>query len=177
MSSPNFSPLTVFFTMAQCSFVVRGVERLLRPPPRTILGHKNLACFGLGRGDLACVHWFAEVKHSTLASSAHITGTSIVRIKNGRFVEAWQNWDAAGLTAQLADTPPPRLLSHFAGHGQRSSFRPQKRSPRANGENHSRQGASNCLRFGLRFASTLSRSPVPQPRFQPNDDLCPCPAK
>jgi hypothetical protein len=24
-----------------------------------------------------------------------------VRIKDGQFIEAWQNWDAAGLTQQL----------------------------------------------------------------------------
>jgi len=64
----------------------------------------------LAEGDLACVHWFADVKHSTSGKSAHITGTSIVRIKDGRFVEAWQNWDAGGLAAQLADTPPAPLF-------------------------------------------------------------------
>ncbi len=64
----------------------------------------------LAEGDLACVHWFAEVKHSTSGKSAHITGTSIVRIKDGRLVEAWQDWDAAGLATQLADTPPTPLF-------------------------------------------------------------------
>ena len=29
-------------------------------------------------------------------------GISIVRVKDGRFIEAWQNWDAAGLAAQLS---------------------------------------------------------------------------
>jgi len=58
----------------------------------------------LAEGDLACIHWFAEVKHSSTGKSAHITGTSIVRIKDGRFLEAWQNWDAAGLAGQLSDT-------------------------------------------------------------------------
>jgi len=31
-----------------------------------------------------------------------LTGTSIVRVKDCQFVEGWQNWDAAGLAAQLA---------------------------------------------------------------------------
>ena len=31
-----------------------------------------------------------------------ITGTSVVRIANNQFVEAWQNWDAASLAALLA---------------------------------------------------------------------------
>lgn len=60
----------------------------------------------LAEGDLACVHWFSECKHNATGKTAHVTGTSIVRIKEGRFVEAWQNWDAAGMGAQLADHPP-----------------------------------------------------------------------
>jgi|SRR5205085_1215068 len=62
----------------------------------------------LAEGDLACVHWFSECKHNATGKIAHITGTSIVRIKDGRFIEAWQNWDAAGMAAQLfgeASTP------------------------------------------------------------------------
>ena len=38
-----------------------------------------------------------------------LTGTSVVRVVEGRFVEAWQNWDAAGLAAQLSDQPPAQL--------------------------------------------------------------------
>jgi predicted SnoaL-like aldol condensation-catalyzing enzyme len=64
----------------------------------------------LAEGDLTCVHWFSEVKHAATGKSAHITGTSIVRIKDGRFVEAWQNWDAAGLAAQLSDGPAKPLF-------------------------------------------------------------------
>jgi len=63
----------------------------------------------LAEGDLACVHWFSELKHDATGKTAHITGTSIVRIRDGRFVEAWQNWDAAGLAAQLSGEPPPQL--------------------------------------------------------------------
>jgi predicted SnoaL-like aldol condensation-catalyzing enzyme len=56
----------------------------------------------LAEGDLACVHWFAEFKHNASDKMAHITGTSIVRIKDGRFAEAWQNWDAAAMAAQIS---------------------------------------------------------------------------
>ena len=64
----------------------------------------------LAEGDLICVHWFSEVKRTAIGKSAHITGTSIVRIKDGRFVEAWQNWDAAGLAAQLSGQPTTPLF-------------------------------------------------------------------
>jgi len=56
----------------------------------------------LAEGDLACIHWNATFRHTTTQKPAQITGTSIVRIKDGRFVEAWQNWDAAGLAAQMS---------------------------------------------------------------------------
>jgi len=30
-----------------------------------------------------------------------VTGTSVARVENGRIVEAWQNWDAAHMYAQI----------------------------------------------------------------------------
>jgi predicted SnoaL-like aldol condensation-catalyzing enzyme len=55
----------------------------------------------LAEGDLACLHWSAEFRHTGRGKAVSITGTSIVRIKDGKFVEAWQNWDAEGLARQL----------------------------------------------------------------------------
>ncbi len=31
----------------------------------------------------------------------HITGISIVRVENGKFVEAWQNWDALKMMQEI----------------------------------------------------------------------------
>jgi predicted SnoaL-like aldol condensation-catalyzing enzyme len=64
----------------------------------------------LAEGDLACIHWNASFKHTRTGKPAEITGTSIVRIQDGRFVEGWQNWDAAGLRAQLYDEPEKPLF-------------------------------------------------------------------
>ena len=64
----------------------------------------------LAEGDLACVHWFCISKHNATGKSTEITGTSIVRVKDGRFVEAWQNWDAASLASQLSLTPSAPLF-------------------------------------------------------------------
>lgn len=58
----------------------------------------------LAEGDLACVHWSASFVQTATGKPVHLTGTSIVRIRNGQFVEAWQNWDAAALAAQIAQT-------------------------------------------------------------------------
>lgn len=55
----------------------------------------------LAEGDLACVHWSAKFVHTGSGTPVRLTGTSVVRIRDGQFVEAWQNWDAAGLAAQL----------------------------------------------------------------------------
>ena len=55
----------------------------------------------LAEGDHACVHWSCSMIHAATQKALHLTGTSVVRIENGRFAEAWQNWDAAHLYAQL----------------------------------------------------------------------------
>ena len=64
----------------------------------------------LAEGDLACIHWNASFKHTATGKPAEVTGTSIVRIKDGRFVEAWQNWDAAALRAVLYGEPEKPLF-------------------------------------------------------------------
>jgi predicted SnoaL-like aldol condensation-catalyzing enzyme len=65
--------------------------------------------FAIAEGDLACVHWFSQVKEAATGKTAHVTGTSIVRVKDGRFIEGWQNWDHASLAAQLSGTAPTPL--------------------------------------------------------------------
>jgi predicted SnoaL-like aldol condensation-catalyzing enzyme len=57
----------------------------------------------LSEGDLTCLHWTAEFLHKSTSRRMKVNGTSIVRVKNGQFVEAWQNWDAAHLATQLAE--------------------------------------------------------------------------
>ena len=55
----------------------------------------------LAERDRVCVHWSCSLVHTATRKPLHITGTSVVHIENGRFVEAWQNWDAAHLHTQL----------------------------------------------------------------------------
>jgi predicted SnoaL-like aldol condensation-catalyzing enzyme len=55
----------------------------------------------LAEGDLVCVRWSADCVHTPTRTTVNLTGISIVRIKDGQFIEAWQNWDAAGLLAQI----------------------------------------------------------------------------
>lgn len=55
----------------------------------------------VAEGDLVCLHWAADLRHTATSQPLKITGTSVVRIQDAHFAEAWQNWDAAGLSAQL----------------------------------------------------------------------------
>jgi len=55
----------------------------------------------LAEGDLACVHWSIGCLHTPSGTPVNLTGISVVRVRNGQFVEAWQNWDEAGLAAQV----------------------------------------------------------------------------
>jgi predicted SnoaL-like aldol condensation-catalyzing enzyme len=55
----------------------------------------------LAEGDRVCLHWRATGTHTATGKETDITGTSLVRIENGQFVEAWQNWDAGTMHTQL----------------------------------------------------------------------------
>jgi predicted SnoaL-like aldol condensation-catalyzing enzyme len=57
----------------------------------------------LAEGNHACVHWNCSMIHAGTKKALQLTGTSVVRIENGQFAEAWQNWDAAHLQAQLTE--------------------------------------------------------------------------
>ena len=55
----------------------------------------------LAEGDLASLRWSVTARHKASGKQTQVSGISIVRIRDGKFVEAWQNWDQAGLVAQL----------------------------------------------------------------------------
>jgi steroid delta-isomerase-like uncharacterized protein len=62
-------------------------------------------------GDFACLRWSSTMRHTGDAlgmpatnKQLHTSGMSFVRFKDGRFAEAWQNWDMLGLIQQITDT-------------------------------------------------------------------------
>ena len=55
----------------------------------------------LAEGEFASLRWSVRCRHKASGRDVSLSGISIVRIRNGRFVEGWQNWDAAGVAAQL----------------------------------------------------------------------------
>jgi steroid delta-isomerase-like uncharacterized protein len=59
-------------------------------------------------GDTAVTRWTVNGTHRgdlpTLPASGKsfsVTGITIARLRNGKFVESWNNWDALGLMQQL----------------------------------------------------------------------------
>lgn len=55
----------------------------------------------LCEGDLVSLRWTVDCRDRATGKSLSTSGISIVRVRDGRFIEAWQNWDAAGIEAQL----------------------------------------------------------------------------
>ncbi len=67
-------------------------------------------------GDFVCLRWSATMRHTGDAlgmpathKQLHTSGISIVRVKEGRFAEAWQNWDMLGVTQQITNTAQAKL--------------------------------------------------------------------
>jgi ketosteroid isomerase-like protein len=64
----------------------------------------------ISEGDMVCMRWSSTAKHANTGKPLEVTGISILRFKDGRLVEAWQNWDQYGLLQQLGDTAPKSLF-------------------------------------------------------------------
>jgi predicted SnoaL-like aldol condensation-catalyzing enzyme len=68
----------------------------------------------ISEGDLVCMRWSSTAKESATGKQLQVTGMSLLRFQDGRFVEAWQNWDQHGLLQQLTD-PAPKSFFQTAG--------------------------------------------------------------
>lgn len=62
----------------------------------------------LAEGDRVCLPWTFTARHTgnglgvaPTNRSVNVTGITIVRIANGKFIEGWQNWDMLGLMQQI----------------------------------------------------------------------------
>ncbi|MEO8096936.1 MAG: ester cyclase [Acidobacteriota bacterium] len=62
----------------------------------------------LAQDDRLCIRWTFQATHTgdglglpASGKRVHITGITLVRIKDGKMVEAWQNWDMLGLMHQV----------------------------------------------------------------------------
>jgi predicted ester cyclase len=66
----------------------------------------------IAEGDKVCFRWSFEGRHSGhglgLAPTdrkVSTTGMAILRVQNGKLIEAWQNWDMLGLLEQIKSEP------------------------------------------------------------------------
>ena len=62
----------------------------------------------ISEGDLVCLRWSVKMRHTgdglgmpATGKQLQASGMSMVRFANGRFAEAWQNWDMLGLMEQI----------------------------------------------------------------------------
>jgi predicted SnoaL-like aldol condensation-catalyzing enzyme len=105
---------TIFELLPESAILHDGAEQY-RGPEEFARFHDSLhsqfsnfkitPIISLAEGDHVCVHWSCSMIHAATQKAVQLTGTSVVRIENGRFDEAWQNWDAAHLYAQLTGRP------------------------------------------------------------------------
>jgi hypothetical protein len=102
----------VIFELLDPACVIYDSDTPIRGPQEFAAFYDNLQSqfsdfrvtphIALAEGELASLRWSVQCRHKASGRAVSLSGMSMVRIRNGRFVEAWQNWDAAGLTAQLA---------------------------------------------------------------------------
>jgi len=64
----------------------------------------------ISEGDLTCLRWSSSMIHKDTGKPLHTTGMSLIRFRDGRFAEAWQNWDLHGVMEQIA-TPTSAAAS------------------------------------------------------------------
>jgi predicted SnoaL-like aldol condensation-catalyzing enzyme len=66
-------------------------------------------------GDMACVRWSSTLEHRGSGKKISVTGMTMFRFADSKFVESWQSWDKFGLTQQLGVQPLKNLYVKAAG--------------------------------------------------------------
>lgn len=71
--------------------------------------------------DRICLRWSCSATHigeglgvAPTGKRLHVTGMSLMRVRDGRIVEAWQNWDMLGLMEQIHDRAQSPTYIAFA---------------------------------------------------------------
>jgi steroid delta-isomerase-like uncharacterized protein len=90
---------------------LHGLDRGFRPFYKTLLGafpdlHFTVEAT-IREGDIEALRWSARATHAgdhlgfpATNKSVTLTGMVFARLENGKFVEAWDNWDMMGLMKQ-----------------------------------------------------------------------------
>lgn len=71
----------------------------------------------IAEADKVAARWTVQLTHRgdhlgipATGRQATVTGMSIIRIKDGKIIEAWNNWDIFGLMQQIGATQPAATL-------------------------------------------------------------------
>ena len=77
---------------------------------------------GVAEGDMACLRWSVTMRHAgdglgmpATGKLIRATGISMVRFKDGRFAECWQNWDMLGAMEQIKAAERAAVYMGFQG--------------------------------------------------------------
>jgi len=72
----------------------------------------------IGERDIAALRWSAEMTHTggdlgfpPTHKRVAITGMSFCRVRDGKIVESWDNWDMMGLMHEIGQTPHAEVVS------------------------------------------------------------------
>lgn len=68
----------------------------------------------IAEGDIAAARWTGRGRHENeimgiapTGRDVTVSGVSFVRLRDGKIVESWDNWDALGMLVQLGAVPAP----------------------------------------------------------------------
>lgn len=72
----------------------------------------------IGENDKFCYRWICSARHTgdfmgfaATGKTIEITGIAILRVENGKMIEAWQNWDMLGLVEQISAKPHAQVYT------------------------------------------------------------------
>ena len=101
--------------------VIRGVDQqlaFLSQYTTAFPGMKIEVVEQISEGDIVATRWIARGKHEGELAGIQPTGRDVTvsgiefdRVRNGRIVETWQNWDALGMFQQIGQMPSEAALA------------------------------------------------------------------
>ena len=101
--------------------VIRGVDQqlaFLSQYTTAFPGMKIEVVEQISEGDIVATRWIARGKHEGELAGIEPTGRDVTvsgiefdRVRNGRIVETWQNWDALGMFQQIGQMPSEAALA------------------------------------------------------------------
>jgi steroid delta-isomerase-like uncharacterized protein len=103
------------------SMEIRGVDaqlEYLRQYTEAFPGMRIEVVDQISEGDLVATRWIARGRHDGTLLDIEPTGKDVAvngiefdRVRNGRIVETWQNWDVIGMFQQIGQMPSEAAIA------------------------------------------------------------------